>query len=160
MDMLAQDVLEAGAGHGIIASIGEQFWNSDFSADGQPCSNRGCRFFPQGQATFFSAFAVALLARNDPTASVRTGTFVRYFESRCLAATHFMNSVKRKPLLVFDEDDNVLPAGKNALSCWQIVFSVWVTLNEQKWVTFGRAPKTPFDQRLDNRPTGCLDSHR
>jgi hypothetical protein len=33
MDMLAQDILETGAGHGIIASIGEQFWNPDFTAD-------------------------------------------------------------------------------------------------------------------------------
>jgi hypothetical protein len=58
MDMLTEDVLETGAGHGIIASIGEQFWNPDFTADRQPCTNRGCRFFPQRQATFFSAFAV------------------------------------------------------------------------------------------------------
>jgi hypothetical protein len=58
MDMLTQDVLETGAGHGIIASIGEQFWNPNVTADRQPRTNRGCRFFPQRQATFFSAFAV------------------------------------------------------------------------------------------------------
>src|ERR1035438_8545290 len=58
MDMLTQDVLETGASHGIIASIGEQFWPPAFTADSQPRTNRGCRFFPQRQATFFSAFAV------------------------------------------------------------------------------------------------------
>ena len=46
MDVLTQDVLETGAGHGIVASIGEQFWNLDLTADRQPCTNRGCCFLP------------------------------------------------------------------------------------------------------------------
>jgi hypothetical protein len=58
VDVLSQDVLETGAGHGILASIGEQFWNPDFTADRQPCTNRGCCFLPQRQAAFLAAFLV------------------------------------------------------------------------------------------------------
>ena len=36
-DVLTQDVLEAGAGHGIIASIGEQFWKPGV-AEQQTCT--------------------------------------------------------------------------------------------------------------------------
>jgi hypothetical protein len=56
--MLTQNVFESGARHCLPAGIREQFRNVDFTSDRQPRSDRRCRFFPQRQATFFSAFAV------------------------------------------------------------------------------------------------------
>jgi len=46
MDVFAQDVFETGAGHDIIASIEEEFWNPGFAPDGQPCTDSRCGFFP------------------------------------------------------------------------------------------------------------------
>ena len=85
-----------GAGHGIIASIGEQFWNPNFTADRQPPTNRGCRFFPQWQATFFSALAV------DQNAGLRVKKDVLHPESHQLRDTQSTCKTKVKHCSVTD----------------------------------------------------------
>jgi hypothetical protein len=96
MDMLAQDVFEAGAGHRFLPGVEEQLWYADFASDRQPCPDRGCRFSPQWQATFFSAFTV------DQNTGLRLKDHVLDSEAHQLGNPHSTSETEMKHCSVTD----------------------------------------------------------
>ena len=58
VNVLLQDVLEAGTGHGLSSRVDEEFRHQDRSPHSQPSAQSHSGFLPQRQAALLSPFAV------------------------------------------------------------------------------------------------------